>query len=110
MLLSEDRPKLTLVKIGTKAELPACGKVKEFIAAGRMLCVASLEDGIYAMDNTCPHRGGPLGQGVIENEKVICPWHGWQFDPKTGQGPQKSAERLAVYKIRVEGDEVFVEM
>jgi nitrite reductase (NADH) small subunit len=110
MLLSEDSPQLTLVKIGTTSELPACGKVKEFMAAGRMLCVANLDDGVYAMDNICLHWGGPLGQGVIEDGKVVCPWHGWKFDPKTGEGPPKASGRLPVYKVRVEADEVFVEM
>jgi nitrite reductase (NADH) small subunit len=109
MLPFEDSPQLKPVKIGTASELPACGNVKEFMAAGRMLCVASLNDGIYAMDNVCLHRGGPLGQGVMEDEKVVCPWHGWKFDPRNGEGP-KASGRLAVYKVMVEGDEAFVEL
>lgn len=95
--------------MGVKADLPLPGKVKEFYAAGRFLCVANLEGVIHAMDNVCPHWGGPLGQGVIENGRIICPWHGWQFDPKTGETPRKANARICVHKVILEGEDVFVE-
>src|SRR5215831_17882827 len=87
MLLSENKSKATLVKIAVRSELPGCGRVKEFMGSGRMLCVANVDGEIYAMDNICLHWGGPLGQGVIKEGKVVCPWHGWCYDPKTGEGP-----------------------
>ncbi|MBZ5521013.1 MAG: Rieske (2Fe-2S) protein [Acidobacteriia bacterium] len=110
MLLSEGNPKITLVKIATRSELPACGEVKEFLASGKMLCVANIDGEIHAMDNVCLHWGGPLGQGRIEDGKVVCPWHGWKFDPKTGEGPPRASGRLKVHKVRIEGEEVFVEL
>jgi nitrite reductase (NADH) small subunit len=61
------------------------------------------------MDNVCPHRGGPLGAGVIDDGKLICPWHGWQFDPTTGKSIQVPDAGVAIYPISVEGDDVFVE-
>ena len=57
MPLSQDSPKATLVKIGATSDLPEPGKVKEFIASGRMLCVANLDGELYAMDNICLHWG-----------------------------------------------------
>jgi nitrite reductase (NADH) small subunit len=110
MLPFEQNPAATLVKIAVKSDLPSSGKVKEFIASGKMLCVANVNGEIHAMDNICLHWGGPLGQGVIADSKVVCPWHGWRFDPKTGEGPPKATGRLAVYKVKIEGDDVFVEM
>jgi nitrite reductase (NADH) small subunit len=97
------------VRIGAKSDLPASGTVKEFFAAGRFLCIANVEGVLYATDNVCPHWGGPLGQGRIENGKIVCPWHGWQFDPKTGQTPRKLNARLALHRIVIEGEDVFVE-
>lgn len=110
MPLSQDSPKATPVKIGVTLDLPEPGKVKEFMASGRMLCVANLDGEIYAMDNICLHWGGPLGRGVIHQGKVVCPWHGWCFDPKTGEGPPKAKGRLEVFKVRIEEEEVFVEI
>jgi len=62
-----------------------------------------------AMDNVCVHRGGPLGQGVVADGKVICPWHGWQYDPKTGVPLENPALRVAVYPLKVEGEDVLVQ-
>lgn len=72
-------------KFAAQSDLPALNAVKELPCGEKLLCVANVNGEISAMDNTCLHRGGPLGQGVIEGGKVICPWHGWAWDPKTGE-------------------------
>lgn len=102
--------KTALIKIGTRTDLPEPGTVKEFLARGRFVCVANVDGEICAMDNVCPHWGGPLGQGKIENGKIVCPWHGWQYDPKTGKTPRKADVRLTIFKLEIEGDDVFVEL
>jgi nitrite reductase (NADH) small subunit len=98
------------VKIASKADLPASGEAREFTLGEKTLCVANCDGVLSAMDNVCLHRGGPLGQGVVEDGKVICPWHGWQYDPKTGEAVHNRAARVAVYPIKVEGDDVLVEI
>src|SRR5690348_4713926 len=98
------------VKIGTKADLPADGEAKEFEVNGTTVCVASVDGSYAAMENVCCHRGGPLGQGVVMDGKVICPWHGWSFDPKTGMSDQNNVMGVKVYPIRVEGEDVLVEL
>jgi nitrite reductase (NADH) small subunit len=95
-----------LLKICLKSELPAVGQAKEFSAGARALCIANVDGVIRALDNECPHRGGPLAEGMIEDGKVICPWHAWAFDAATGASD--SQERVAVYPVSVEGDGVFV--
>ena len=100
----------TLVRIASVSELPPDGEAREFTAGEKTLCVANCEGTLSAMDNVCVHRGGPLGQGVIEDGKVICPWHGWQYDPKTGAVGHNSAAKVAVYPVKVEGDDVMVEL
>lgn len=59
---------------------------------------------IYALDNTCPHAGGPLGEGILHGDIVECPWHGWQFNVRTGERPHNSSFMVACYRVEVEGD------
>ena len=61
------------------------GQVMEANAGGRTIALSKVNGVICALDGTCPHEGGPLGKGDIENGHVTCPWHGWEFDPCTGQ-------------------------
>ncbi|MGH9580435.1 MAG: Rieske (2Fe-2S) protein, partial [Terriglobales bacterium] len=68
------------VKIGTKSDLPGNDEAREFPCGERTICIANVEGNLAAMDNVCLHRGGPLGQGVIADGKLICPWHGWMYD------------------------------
>lgn len=63
---------------------------------------------IYAVSETCPHRGGPLHLGRIKNGIVICPWHRWQFDLATGCSPVNPNSRVPTYPVRVEGGMVLV--
>ena len=98
-----------LLKICLKNELPALGQAKEFSAGARVLCIANVDGVIRALDNECPHRGGPLAEGMIEDGKVICPWHAWAFEAATGAS-DGSQERVAVYPVSYEGDGVFVKL
>jgi nitrite reductase (NADH) small subunit len=98
-----------LLKICNKGELPQAGEAKEFSAGSRALCIANVDGVIRALDNECPHRGGPLAEGVIEEGKVVCPWHAWAFDAATGINDE-SQERVAVFPVSFQGEEVFVQM
>jgi nitrite reductase (NADH) small subunit len=97
------------LKLTTQSELPAAGEAKEFACQDRVVCVANVDGSLHAMDNVCLHRGGPLGQGVIEDGKIVCPWHGWQFDPQTGEASHNPKARVAVYPLRIEGGDVMIE-
>ena len=98
-----------LVKICDKRELPKAGDVKEFSAGGRAFCLANLDGVIALWIMKCPHHGGPLGEGMIEDGKVVCPWHAWTFDPVTGASSEAN-EKVAVYPVSTKGDEVFLEV
>jgi nitrite reductase (NADH) small subunit len=100
---------MPFVKIATESELPAVNEAKELPCGDKFVCVANVDGEICAMENTCLHRGGPLGQGVIEGGKVICPWHGWAWDPKTGQAQAPDA-KVAVYPVKIEGGDVLIEI
>jgi nitrite reductase (NADH) small subunit len=98
------------LKIATVAELPADGEAREFECAGKTLCIARVNGELSAMDNVCVHRGGPLGQGVVMDGKIICPWHGWEFDPTTGKAIHAKGMGVAVHPLKIEGDDVLVEL
>ncbi len=101
---------MTFVKIATESELPPANEAKEFLCADKTICVANVDGAITAMDNICLHRGGPLGQGVVEKGKVICPWHGWAWDPATGQAVHNPAAKLNVYPLKIENGDVLVDV
>ena len=97
-------------KLTTESELPANNEAKEFSCGDRTICVANVNGTITAMDNVCLHRGGPLGQGVIENGKVVCPWHGWQWDPATGAATHNANAKVAIHPSKIENSELLIEV
>jgi len=88
---------------------PGTGKVVE--AGGRTLALFNFNGTFYALDNTCTHLGGPLGEGSVDGTVVTCPWHGSQFDITTGAVVGPPARRpVAAYRAPVENGEVMVEL
>ncbi len=98
------------VKLGAVSNLPRAGEAKEFVAGNRVICIANIGGQYSALDNVCIHRGGPLGQGVILEGKLICPWHGWRYDVTTGIPMENPNLRVDVYRLKLEGGDVFVEI
>ena len=98
------------IKLTIQSELPPPNEAKEFPCGDKVICVANVNGQFSAMDNVCLHRGGPLGQGVVEKGKIVCPWHGWAYDPKTGQATHNPAAKVAVYSLKIENGDVMVEL
>ncbi len=98
------------VKLAPLSQMPAEGEAKEFLVGWNAVCVARLNDELCAINNECIHQGGPLSQGKIEEGKIVCPWHGWEFNLKTGQATYPTAAKAKVYQLKFEGDEVWIEM
>ena len=84
------------------------GKVVE--ANGKSIALFNVDGTFQAIDNTCIHQGGPLGEGKIDGNIVTCPWHGWKYDVCTGISPVNSQVKVAKYEVKVEGDEVKVKI
>ena len=93
-------------KIG---ELPA-GSVREFQIEGKAVALANVAGKIYAINNTCLHRGGPLGQGTLEGKVVTCPWHGWQFDVSTGKVLENLEAGVDCYPTEIREQDIFVDL
>lgn len=94
------------VRICAQSELPAVNQVREFSAGGRALCVANVGGSIAVLDGTCPHEGGPLGEGAIEEGKVVCPWHAFAFDVHTGIASDEPDLHAQVFEAKVEDGEL----
>ena len=95
------------VKMATLDELPP-GAAKEVEHGGRIYALFNVEGRVTAIDGVCPHQGGPLADGALEGTMVTCPWHGWQFDVCTGKTPLGPKIKQAVYEVKVEGQDVLV--
>jgi 3-phenylpropionate/trans-cinnamate dioxygenase ferredoxin component len=85
----------------------APGTGRTLIVGGKDVAVFNVDGTFYAIDNTCPHRGGPLGEGELEGCAVTCPWHAWTFDLKTGESLTDDL-KVACYETKVEGGSVLV--
>jgi nitrite reductase (NADH) small subunit len=94
------------VRLCGVAEAPVEGAVMEIGG----VCLARSGGELSALDNWCPHRQGPLGQGWLEGNAVVCPWHSWVFDLKTGAAEFPEGERVKVFPLRVVGEDVLVEI
>jgi nitrite reductase (NADH) small subunit len=98
------------VRLCGAAEAPGTNEVMEAEARGVPICLANVEGKLSAVGNVCPHRQGPLGGGWIEDGAVLCPWHAWAFDVTTGEAAAPEKGRVEVYPVKVEGEDVLVEI
>jgi nitrite reductase (NADH) small subunit/3-phenylpropionate/trans-cinnamate dioxygenase ferredoxin subunit len=101
---------MAFVKVATVQEVPP-GTAKQVQIDGRTLAVFNVNGSFHVLDDTCPHRGGPLSEGDLEGQEVICPWHGARFDVTSGAHlcpPARSD--VACYKVQVAGDEVQADL
>ena len=78
--------------------------------AGRDIALFRLGDRVLAVDDVCPHRGGSLSCGDQRGSVVHCPVHAWPFDLETGRCPEVPGASVRTYRVRVEGDQVRVEL
>ena len=98
------------VEVARKSEIPEAGAIA-VEADGKRLALLNLEGEIYAIDDDCPHEGGPLSEGQISGDEIQCPWHSSHFNIRTGRVTMDPAtEDVATYKVRVVGDIVEVEV
>ncbi len=100
---------MAFVRAVKKDEVPP-GRVRELQLDGKVIALANVDGKLYAIDNVCLHRGGPLGQGELTGQSVTCPWHGWQYDMTTGKINMNRAVGVVTYKVEIRGDDVYVDV
>jgi nitrite reductase (NADH) small subunit len=89
------------------AELPA-GAVAEIVVGEAIVALINVDGELFALDGMCSHQGGPLGKGRLDGCTLTCPWHGWQYDARTGKQLLSETIRQRRYATRIEGDTIWV--
>ncbi|MGK7755364.1 MULTISPECIES: nitrite reductase small subunit NirD [unclassified Roseovarius] len=89
-------------------DIPLRGARKLKTAQGCIAVFRTAENEVFATSNTCPHKGGPLADGIVHGQSVTCPLHNWVFDLETGQARGEDAA-IATYPLRVEEGRVWID-
>ena len=97
---------LRATKIG---EVPP-GMIRELQLDGKVVALANVGGRLYAINNVCLHRGGPLGQGELGGQVVTCPWHGWQYDVTSGKLVTNPAIGVETYPVELRGEEIYIDI
>jgi len=98
-----------LVKVFGANEMEV-GGTKIMKVEGKSIAFFRIGEEFFALDNICLHRGGPLGEGGLDGYRIICPWHGWTYDVRTGAFEIIPALKVKTYAVKKEGDSVFLEL
>lgn len=94
-------------KVAEPDALPE-GRVTSVTAGVTPVCLTRFKGQYGALSNHCPHQGGPLGEGQIENGYVVCPWHGYEYHPITGYPPAGFSDRVEAYAVDERPDGIYV--
>ena len=89
----------------TRASAVPVDECRTFELGGTPVAVFNAGGELHACRNVCPHRGGPVGEGDFDGTLVTCPWHGWQFDVRTGVNPAMPAAKLQTFQVRGAADD-----
>ena len=107
--MADSRVGPSCVRLGPVDKVPP-GQGRCFVVGGKEISIFRQRDGqLFAVDNRCPHRQGPLSEGLLGAGKVICPLHAHTFDLTSGKGPNDQ-ETLRVYPVREQGGELLLEV
>ena len=98
-----------MTKVAKTSDIaPGTSKIVE--VSGKTVAIFNCEGTFYAIDNTCKHRGGPLGEGSLSGTAVTCPWHGWEYDVTTGECAMDQSIKVQKFDVKVEGDDILVSL
>lgn len=97
------------VKVASTTDIPA-GQGSCVEVEGKRIAIFNVDGTYYALDDVCPHQGGPLGEGELEGTTVTCPWHGWEYNVTTGENLDDPDTRQDQFTVKVDGDDILVEV
>lgn len=99
---------MAFVKVSALSSLSR-GSVTQVEASEQPYAICNVDGQVYALSGTCPHAGGPLGEGTLQGAVVVCPWHGFEFDCRTGENDMDPTMRVERFAVRVEGDNILLD-
>ncbi|KAF3363364.1 Uncharacterized protein PHSC3_000052 [Chlamydiales bacterium STE3] len=82
-------------------DVPVGKSLKVSLSEGNEIALFNIKGLIFALDNACPHMGGPLAEGEIDGSCITCPWHGWQFNIESGMNISGLGEDATTIRIQV---------
>jgi nitrite reductase (NADH) small subunit len=99
---------MTYVEIGTTADVPLRGARCVSTPLGRIAVFRTAEEGFFAIEDRCPHKGGPLSQGIVHGRAVTCPLHNWVISLETGKALGADEGAVRTIPLKIEGDRLLV--
>jgi nitrite reductase (NADH) small subunit len=99
---------MPLIKVAHANELLP-GQMMEVQSGDRLFAICNIDGALHCIDGTCPHAGGPLGQGALQGEMVVCPWHGWEFNCLTGANDADEDLTVDRYPVTVQNGDIFID-
>ncbi len=100
-------PPSPFIPVARLADLDARGRAVVRVGEEEVVLVR-VDGSLYALQQACPHRGGPLSEGDLEGHLLHCPVHAWPFDVRTGACSMNPEARVRIYAVRVVGDEIQI--
>jgi nitrite reductase/ring-hydroxylating ferredoxin subunit len=99
---------MAFVKVASLASLPP-GSLTEVTLGEESYALCNVNGELHALAGICPHAGGPIGQGNLHDNTVICPWHEWAYDCRTGENDFDPAIKLDTFPVKTEGDDILLD-
>ena len=100
---------MSWIDIGALEDIPIRGARKVKTKVGCVAVFRTDETTVYATSNVCPHKGGPLAEGIVHDHKVTCPLHNWVFDLETGEAQGADEGRIETYAVRTEDGRLLLD-
>jgi len=100
---------MPLVNVGPLSDLPP-ESVHEAMIDGSLYAICRVGAEVRALSGVCPHRGGPLGQGQIHDGRLVCPYHLWEFDCRTGEYDYDPSQRVATFDVQIEDGQILLRL
>jgi nitrite reductase/ring-hydroxylating ferredoxin subunit len=101
---------MSFVRVGPLQLLPPGSVTHLEMDDGSAVAVCNVAGVLHALDGICPHSGGPLGHGALDGPILTCPFHGWEFDCRTGSMAGDDLKLQATYPVKVKDGDIFVEL
>jgi nitrite reductase/ring-hydroxylating ferredoxin subunit len=100
---------MAFVKVAKVSDLNADPLI-EVMVGDDAYALCKVDGEIHALNGICPHQGGPLGQGMLNGSSIMCPWHAWEFDCRTGKSSDEPDEAVATYPVKIEGEDILIDI